>query len=109
MENNTKKYNLKEACIASFDNKLEISLNTKELADKLDALVQDKANLLSMTSSEFEKAFKNVITDTKTQSFEQRVNITAEFPGVNNSLEIERAFNSLTSKAQRYMVDETAI
>ena len=62
-----------------------------------------------MTSSEFEKVFKNVITDTKTQSFEQRVNITAEFPGVNNSLEIERAFNSLISKAQRYMVDETAI
>lgn len=89
--------------------KLTMTLNFEDFSDKLETLVQDRASLLSMTSSEFEKAFKNVITDTKTQNFKQNVQINAEFPGVNNSLEIERAFNSLTSKAQRYIIDETAI
>ena len=89
--------------------KLTMTLNLEDFSDKLETLVQDRASLLSMTSSEFEKAFKNVITDTKTQNFKQNVQINAEFPGVNNSEEIERAFNSLTSKAQRYIIDETAI
>ena len=92
---------------SSFDN-LSISLNVQDFANKLEDVVQSNANLLTATLSEIEKAFKDIIMENKTeQNFKQNVQINAEFPGVNNSEEIERAFNSLTSTAQRYVIDNT--
>ena len=83
--------------------KKELVLNADDTRNILDAvnIVRDMSGLLQNI---IPINFPNVTQSTSTaNNFDQNVHITAEFPSVTSSREIEMALESLTSRASQYI------
>ena len=86
----------------------EIVLNADDTANMLAAVQITRAMLdtIDLNAKQASLGLGNLmasgIKEEKTETLKQEVNITAEFPNVQNHTEIEDAFNNLINQASQY-------